>query len=76
MDIKKTQWYVVFLSGSELYVQVFFKFQLSRGGRDPINQFNPATYFVPVPSHENLDIQRHMPWSVNSVKMRGDCFFC
>ena len=34
--------------------------QLSRGeGWDPINQFNPATFFVPVQS-QKLNFKRHM----------------
>jgi len=41
---------------------------------DPINRFNTATCFVPVPS-QDLDFQHHMSWSfllsVNSIKMWG-----
>jgi hypothetical protein len=52
---------------------------IKKGCWDPICMFNPATFFVPVPS-QNLDFQRHMSWSflcsVSTVKMRGDCSFC
>jgi hypothetical protein len=47
-------------------------------GWDPIKQFNPVTFgSIPKPVPR---FQRHMQWSflcsVNSAKMRSDCWFC
>lgn len=40
-------------------------------GWDPINQFHPITFCIPVPS-QNVDFQRHMEWSFLCSELRRD----
>jgi len=66
-------------AGLTVYV-LLFEIEFSRGkGWDHINRFNPATFFVPVPS-QDLDFKCHMSWSFVFVfiefRMKGDCSFC